>query len=114
MTTRLTPQEERIASFLKAARVDHRPYMERCLKIVGKDSKLVPLRLNAAQLLIHTALEQQLKDYKMVRAMILKGRKMGSSTYVGGRFYVKTRLWPYREAVVMAHTKDSAQKLFRM
>jgi hypothetical protein len=88
--------------------------MEKCLKVVAKDSSLVPFALNDPQKIIHAKIQNQLHEHRMVRAMILKGRKQGASTYIGGRFYTKTRLWKYRRAVVMAHVTTSSKDLFTM
>lgn len=110
----LSPEEARIVRFLQESRADHPRYMEKCLKVVAKDSSLVPFKLNFAQEIIHAKVQNQLNEHRLVRALVLKARKQGASTYIGGRFYTKTRLWKYRRAVVMAHVKDSSKDLFTM
>lgn len=74
----LSPEERKIRDFLLASRGDHTKYIQKCLKVVNKQSELVPFRMNATQRLIHEKLEWQLREFGLVRAMILKGRKMGS------------------------------------
>ena len=111
---KLSPQEARIIQFMRQSREHHPLYMQKCLKVVSKDSSLVDFALNDPQKIIHAKFQAQLNEHRMVRAMILKGRKQGASTYIGGRFYTKTRLWKHRRAVVMAHVTDSSKALFAM
>ena len=77
----LDPRERRIRLRL---RDDFEHYAVKCLKIVAKDGALVPLRLNRAQRAMHAAIERQLAETGKVRALILKGRQQGASTYVEG------------------------------
>jgi len=111
---RLSPEEAKIVEFLKKSRVDKPHYMAKCLKVINKDAQLVPLVLNEPQMIIHAKVEAQRAEHGMVRAMVLKGRKQGASTYIGARFYTQTRLWKYRRAVVMAHVNTSSKDLFTM
>ncbi len=75
----LDPRERRIRLRL---RDDFEHYAATCLKIAAKDGTLVPLRLNRAQRAMHAAIERQLNETGKVRALILKGRQQGASTYV--------------------------------
>jgi hypothetical protein len=111
---RISPEEAKIIEFMSNSRSNHELYMSKCLKVVAKTSDLVPLDLNFAQDIIHAKIQSQLNDHRLVRALILKARKQGASTYIGGRFYTKTRLWKYRRAVVMAHVNNSSKDLFTM
>jgi hypothetical protein len=111
---RISPEEAKILKFMQDSRSNHQEYMSKCLKVVSKSSDLVPLDLNFAQDIIHAKIQAQLGEHRLVRALILKARKQGASTYIGGRFYTKTRLWKYRRAVVMAHVRDSSKDLFTM
>jgi hypothetical protein len=111
---KISPEEAKIVKFMQDSRSNHELYMQKCLKVVAKSSDLVPLDLNFAQDIIHAKIQSQLHDHGLVRALILKARKQGASTYIGGRFYTKTRLWKYRRAVVMAHVRDSSKDLFTM
>lgn len=112
--TRISPEEAKILRFMQESRSNHPLYMERCLKVIDKSSNLIPFKPNFAQDIIHAKVQSQLNDYRLVRAMVLKARKQGASTYIGGRFYVKTRLWKHRRAVVMAHVQASSKDLFSM
>jgi hypothetical protein len=68
-------------------KTDFAHYARKCLKIRTKDGRVAPFVLNEAQLLIHAALERQREATGRVRAVILKGRQQGCTTYVQGRFY---------------------------
>jgi hypothetical protein len=85
------------------------------LMIEEKDTgKLVPLRLNKAQRYIHSCLEDQRRSIGRVRAIIVKGRQQGASTYISGRFYWRNTRRKRRSTYVMAHDSETTQKLFRM
>jgi len=113
-TLRLTPDEARLVARMRAWRADLPLYARQCLHVVTKESQLVRMAFNPAQEIIHAKVEAQLAEHGLVRALILKGRKQGSSTYVGARFYAKTQLHKYRNAKVMAHVQDSTNALFSM
>ena len=89
-------------------------YAAECLKILDKIGKQQPFSLNQAQLHVHTALEAQLKDIGKVRALVLKGRQQGISTYIGGRFYHKTSMNVGQHAFIIAHEQKATNNLYTM
>jgi len=89
-------------------------YAKKCLKIKTKSGEVVPFELNKAQLYIHSRLEEQKARTGKVRALIVKGRQQGASTYISGRFYHQTTLTPGLDAFIMAHMSDSTKHLFGM
>lgn len=111
---RLTPEEARLVERLREYRTDLPLHARQCLQVVGKDSLVQPLVLNKPQMVIHAKVEQQMREHGMVRAILLKGRKQGASTYIGARFYSRARLWKHRNAKVMAHDQPSTDILFKM
>lgn len=111
---RLSGDEMRMLKKLKQWRDDFPTMARERLHVVDKESRLRRMVLNKAQMIIHAKAEQQKLDHGMVRALILKGRKQGSSTYVGARFYGQTQLYKYKTAKVMAHHQDSTDALFDM
>ena len=111
---RLSPDEARLVERLRAYRADLPLHTSQCLRVVDKNSRMVPLVLNKPQMIIHAKLEAQMAEFGMCRALILKGRKQGASTLIGARFYSKTRLWKHRRAKVMAHDQASTDTLFNM
>jgi hypothetical protein len=89
-------------------------YARNCLQIRTKDSGLKKFILNSAQVYIHNKIEQQVKDTGKVRAIILKGRQQGASTYVGGRFIHKTTHNKGVRAFILTHDGESTNALFEM
>jgi hypothetical protein len=84
------------------------------LKIIDKDKKLVPLQLNEAQLYIHEKIEEQLERTGKVRALILKGRQQGASTYIEGRFYWRITGTTGARAFILTHEDKATENLFNM
>ena len=82
----MTPKDKEVLQKLKDDLIH---YALRCLKIRTKSGTVSQLELNKAQKYIHSRLQQQLCSTGKVRALILKGRQQGCSTYVGARFYWK-------------------------
>lgn len=89
-------------------------YAEKCLKIRTKEGAIRAMKLNTAQLHIHTALEQQRRDTGRVRALILKGRQQGCSTYVEGRFYWKVTHGRGRRAFILTHLDEATRNVYEI
>ena len=86
------------------------------IKILPKDSRLgfQPFVFNDAQTIVNNAIEGQLKETGKVRAIILKARQMGLSTYTTGRVFWKSYFNAYNKSVVMAHDAATSDALFTM
>lgn len=95
-------------------RDDFTHYANKCLKIRSKSGEIVPFAFNTAQIYMHNKVEQQLRDIGRVRAIICKGRQMGCSTYVGGRFYHKVTHRFGIKAFILTHEKGATENLFEM
>ncbi len=93
---------------------DFQHYAAKCLKIRTKAGKILPFKLNAAQIYLHQKLEEQLARYGRIRALILKGRQQGSSTYTEGRFYWKVSHRKGVRAFILTHLDDATNNLFDM
>lgn len=89
-------------------------YAENQLKIKPKTGPLIPFKMNRAQVYLHERLEDQLKRTGRVRAIILKGRQQGCSTYVGARFYHKTVTRPALLTFIFAHDHEASGSLYNM
>lgn len=85
-----------------------------CLKIRTKAGGLEPLILNDAQKEAHRLIEQQRAEKGWVRAMILKGRQQGISTYIGGRFYHRTAMRKGVNTYILTHEQPATDTLFGM
>lgn len=89
-------------------------YAAKCLKIRSKNGSVEPFILNKAQKHIHDLVEKQKGETSKVRALILKGRQQGCSTYVGGRFYHLSSHGFGIQAFILAHMADATQNLYKM
>lgn len=88
-------------------------YFEKCLKIVGKKGgDLLPLKLNKAQLYAHNLVEEQKRKTGKVRAIIIKGRQQGFSTWIAGRFFKRTIKKPNMSTFIVSHLEKTTLELF--
>ena len=106
--------EERENAIFSRLKNDFPHYALKCLKIRTKEGKVQPFLLNKAQLYIHTRIQEQKGQSGRVRALILKGRQQGCSTYVGGRFYHRTTHNPGTQCFILTHLGDATNNLFEM
>jgi len=67
---------------------------------------------NRAQLHIHAALEAQREKTGRVRALILKGRQQGCSTYVAARFFHRAMRGHGQRVFILTHEDSATQNLF--
>lgn len=107
----LTPQQ---AAVLIHLRSNLEYYSRHCLKIIDKQGLIRPLVLNRAQQFLHTLLEKQKKDTGMVRAVVLKGRQQGCTTYLQARYFHQTSFRSNLSAYVLAHQVESTIKIFKI
>lgn len=107
----LDPKEKQIRQKLKD---NFRHYASKCLKIRTKAGKVEPFELNAAQEYIHSRVEEQRQHTGKVRAIILKGRQQGCSTYVEGRFYWRVSHSKGVRAFILTHEDDATANLFEL
>ena len=86
------------------------------IKILPKDSGkgFKSFEFNEAQKIVNAAIEEQLRDTGKVRAIILKARQMGLSTYTTARVFWKSYFNAYNKSVVMAHDSATSDALFTM
>lgn len=99
---------------LRRLREDFPLYASACLKIKTKSGALVPFQLNKAQQHVHERLEEQRARTGKVRALILKARQQGFSTYVGGRFYHRASLNHGVAVFILTHEQAATDNLFNM
>ncbi len=84
------------------------------LYIRGKGGGRQRLEYNRAQLYIHERLEAQLRERGYVRAIILKGRQQGCSTYVQSRYFRRVITRRGTKAFILTHEADATKNLFEM
>lgn len=93
---------------------DFEHYARKCLSIRTKSGLVVHLELNAAQQHIHACVEEQRAATGRVRAIILKGRQQGCSTYIEGRFYWRVSHTRGVRAFILTHEEDASNNLFEL
>jgi len=84
------------------------------LRIRTKHGAILPLRFNRAQRYIHDQLEAQKAARGKVRALILKGRQQGCSTYVGARFFHRAMHMQGLRVFILTHEDAATQYLFEI
>ena len=107
----LTTREKAIRRRL---RDDYPHYSGKALKIRTKSGSIEPFGLNPAQIYLHGQLEAQKELTGKVRALVLKGRQQGISTYIGGRFYHRTSHHKGLRCFILTHEQEATNNLFGM
>jgi hypothetical protein len=107
----MTKQEQEIFRRLKN---DFPHYASKCLKIRSFSGEIQPFVFNKSQLYVHDLLEKQKGKLGYVRALVLKGRQMGMSTYIGGRFYHLTTHNFGIQTFILTHKSDATDNLYIM
>lgn len=104
-----------LAGRLRRLRQDLGYYAPIALKVKPKVSgPLVPLVLNRSQSYVHERIEVQRRRTGKVRAIILKGRQGGISTYVQARYYHRVSMNEGVKAFILTHEMDASDNLFGM
>lgn len=95
---------------------DFKKFAVEQIKILPKDRSkgFLPFVFNEAQTIANDAIEKQLKETGKVRAIVLKARQMGLSTFATGRVFWKTYFNAHTTSVVMAHDGATSDALFTM
>lgn len=76
------------------------------LRVRNKSGQIVPLVANAAQ--------REYENKRGERNIVLKARQMGISTWLAGRFFLKTITQPGTLTVQVAHNREAAEQIFRI
>ncbi len=95
-------------------RGDLEKFSRECLKIRDKKGELVPLTFNPLQRITHRAAEKQKSETGRVRAIVLKYRRGGASTYILARGYHRATLHHGVSVAIMAHVSQSTNALYRI
>lgn len=95
-------------------RTDLPTFSKHCLKIRDKKGNIVPLVFNKSQLYLHKKLEDQKRKLGFVRAVLMKGRQEGISTYVAARYFHQTLLTRGTATFILSHDAQSTANLFDM
>ena len=89
-------------------------FAKQFLKIRTKSGSINPFCFNRAQEFLHNRLEKQLQETGRVRAIILKGRQGGCTTYVQARFFHKVCTQIGKKAFILTHEAEATKNVFDM
>ena len=92
----------------------HQGWQERNLKIINKQSELVPLVHNRAQRILMNAKQRQINISCPVRIIIVKARQKGLSTGEAGATFEDINRRANRHACLVSFDVDGTEKVFRM
>lgn len=96
-------------------REDLQAYARDCLKIRDKNGTVRNFPgFNSAQRHVHEMVEKQLRETGKVRALILKGRQQGISTYTAVRYYRRAALNRGVGVYILSHEQTASDNLFKM
>jgi hypothetical protein len=93
---------------------DFQFFSENFFKIRTKTGLVTEFKMNRAQTYIHERLEAQRSETGKVRAIILKGRQQGCSTYVQARYFHKTITNKGLKTFILTHEASATKNLFEM
>lgn len=102
--------EEKLISILKSLPL----FSKNFLKIRTKSGRIEPFVFNRAQEYLHDRLEAQKHQTGKVRALILKGRQQGCSTYVQARDFHLIGTSKGKKAFILTHEAEATKNLFDM
>lgn len=89
-------------------------YSSQILKIGLAGGGLSSFEMNRAQLHLDNLANEQLHKQGKVRVIVVKGRKMGVSTYVGARGFQRVSHHKGVTARIVAHNAETTDILFKM
>lgn len=102
--------EEKLIRVLKSLPL----FAKNFLIIHDKSGAERKFQLNRAQQYIHERLEAQYLATGKIRALILKGRQQGVSTYVQARYFHKIVTRRGKKAFILTHLADATRAIFEM
>ena len=118
MTPRPAPSGTHEAALLQRLalyRDDLQTYAQQCLMIRDKEGTISRFPgFNSAQRYVHKQIEAQRASTGKVRALILKSRQQGMSTYIAARYYHRATLWRGVGVYILTHEQPASDNLFKM
>lgn len=101
-----------IARKIVTYRLELESFAGECLVIRSKAATQIPFVFNNAQRIVHTRFAEQMRKHRRIRALILKARQEGISTYVAARNFRRVSLYSDQYALVIADQRKRGQNLF--
>lgn len=93
---------------------DFKKFSSKFLIVRSKSGTPNLFNFNRAQQYLHDRLEKQREETGRVRAVILKGRQQGCSTYIQARYFHQVITSRGKKAFILTHDKDATKNLFSM
>ncbi|MGE4321217.1 MAG: hypothetical protein AB7E61_07195 [Acholeplasmataceae bacterium] len=94
--------------------INTQAYVENYLKIVNKESELVPFKFNKPQQRLYNIIKEQYELGNPIRIIILKARQMGFSTFVEGIGFKDISTNHNRRMAIVTHEEKATSNLYRM
>lgn len=110
----MSSMSDREKAIRRRLRDDFDHYSKKCLRIRTKAGGTEPLTLNRSQRFLHERLQAQLERVGKIRALVLKGRQVGISTSIAGRYYWKSTHRRGCRVYILAHLDDASNNLFQI
>ena len=110
----LEEKERRVK--LQNLKTDFASFASSQIRIITKDASqgFIPFEFNEAQRIITQSLTKQKSETGRVRAIILKARQQGISTYCSARVFWNTYFQQHTRSVILAHDSATSDALFTM
>lgn len=89
-------------------------FAETFLVVRSKSGRPERFKFNQTQIYLDQRLDAQLAQMKRVRALVLKGRQMGCSTYIQGRYFKKVITSKGKKAFILTHEGEATKNLFEI
>jgi len=94
--------------------LDFEYFAKHFFSIRTKSGEIKFLHFNKAQKHLHKRLNEQLKKTGKVRAVVVKGRQQGCSTYIQGRYSHRVITTRGKMAYILTHETEATSNLFSM
>lgn len=108
--TKLTKEQ----LFFHKLRNDPKWFIENFLHIKDKTATIIPFKLNKAQNIVMNMINDDKKNGKPLRYIVLKARQMGLSTLFEGLIYQDTSTKENKNSLIIAHEEQASSNLFQM
>ncbi|MCK9513671.1 MAG: hypothetical protein M0R28_20940 [Pigmentiphaga sp.] len=108
-------KDQETLKLLQTFRSDLEAFAKGCLKIRDKAGNVLQFPgFNSAQKYLHKRLEEQKAETGKIRALVLKGRQQGVSTYTAIRYYHHSSLFRGVQVYILSHEQSASDNLFKM
>lgn len=89
-------------------------YIENFLKIKDKTASIVPFQLNNAQHIVMEQINEDIRNKRPLRYIVLKARQMGLSTLFEALIFQDTSTKENKNSLIIAHEEQASSNLFQM